>query len=350
MVANDSVPAPGAPPGQPLLRKVALEEHFGHPLVLNPEGGDIDVAAQAAKEGLSTDQFERMWHRLTEFEDQRLGHMDDAAIDVSILSLNAPGIQGLPDAATATSVARQVNDYLAQEVISKHPERYAGFASIALQDAEEAANELKRCVQQLDFKGAMVSGYQNVDAMDKGEYLDLPKFRPLWEAVTELNVPVYLHPRPALPPVHSLDNHQELQGATWGFAPETATHALRLVYSGLFDRFPEAQVILGHLGEGLPFLAWRIQHCFEYNPFDKKVQRRLQDYLSDNFYVTTSGNFNDQALITALLTVGADRILFSIDYPYEMMSQAARWIEGAPIAESDRRKIAHENSRHLFRL
>jgi 2,3-dihydroxybenzoate decarboxylase len=173
----DSVPAPGAPPGQPPMRKVALEEHYGHSLVLNPEGGDIDVAAQAAKEGLSADEFERMWHRLTEFEDQRLGHMDDAAIDISILSLNAPGIQGLPDDATAASVARQVNDYLAQEVISKHPERYAGFASIALQDAGEAASELERCVQQFGFKGAMINGYQNVDALDKGEYLDLPNLR-----------------------------------------------------------------------------------------------------------------------------------------------------------------------------
>jgi 2,3-dihydroxybenzoate decarboxylase len=139
-------------------------------------------------------------------------------------------------------------------------------------------------------------------------------------------------------------------GAAWGFAPETATHALRLVYSGLFDRLPNLTLILGHLGETLPYFAWRIQHCFEYNPSNKRVRKRLQDYLCENFYVTTSGNFNDQALICALLTIGADRILFSADYPYEMMAPAARWIEHAPISENDRRKIAHRNASVLFGL
>ncbi len=144
--------------------------------------------------------------------------------------------------------------------------------------------------------------------------------------------------------------HPELVGATWGFAPETATHVLRIVYGGVFDRHPEAQLILGHLGEMLPFFAWRIERAFEYNPYSQRTRKRLQDYLSDNIWVTTSGNFNDQALITTLLAVGADHIMFASDYPYEMAIDAARWIEAAPISENDRRKICYGNAATLFGL
>lgn len=241
-----------------------------------------------------------------------------------------------------------MNDFLAA-AIARHPSRYAGFAAVALQDPVEAAAELERAVTRLGFKGAMVNGYTNNGGAAAGSYLDEPRYWPFWEAASALGVPVYLHPRPALDQ-RQYDGHRELIGATWGFAPETATHALRLVFSGLFDRFPAATVILGHLGETLPTFAWRVQHCFEYNPVDKRLERRLQDYLADNFYVTTSGNFSDQALISAMLTIGADRILFAVDYPYEVMEPAARWLEQAPISERDRRKIAAANAEQLFGL
>jgi 2,3-dihydroxybenzoate decarboxylase len=195
----------------------------------------------------------------------------------------------------------------------------------------------------------MVNGYTNSTSGIGAQYLDEARFLPFWEAAAALGAPVYLHPRPPLDQ-RCYEGHPELIGAAWGFAPETATHALRLIYSGLFDRLPNLTLVLGHLGETLPYFAWRIQRCFEYNPSDKRVRKRLQDYLCENFYVTTSGNFNDQALICAILTIGADRILFSVDYPYEMMEPAARWIESAPISENDRRKIAYGNARALFRL
>jgi 2,3-dihydroxybenzoate decarboxylase len=287
--------------------------------------------------------------RLGEFDRARLSAMDASGITMAILSHTVPGVQGILDTDTAVAAARDINDFLASEVIARHPARFAGFASVALQNPAAAAAELERAVTRLGFKGVMVNGYSNVGNAQTGEYLDEPRFLPFWEAVAALGVPVYLHPRPALEQRIYRD-HRELIGATWGFAPETATHALRIVYSGLLDRFPTATIVLGHLGETLPSFAWRIQHCFEYNPSDKRVERRLQDYLSDNFYVTTSGNFNDQALIGALLTVGADRILFAADYPYEVMEQAARWIERAPISENDRRKIASGNARRLFNL
>jgi 2,3-dihydroxybenzoate decarboxylase len=258
-------------------------------------------------------------------------------------------VQGIVDRDEAVAVAREINDFLADEAIAAHPDRFAGFASVPLQDPAGAAKELERCVTRLGFKGAMVNGYSNIGDAHTGEYLDAPKFLPFWEAAAALQVPVYLHPRAALDQ-RIYDGHAELIGATWGFAPETATHALRLVYSGLLDRLPNVTIVLGHLGETLPSFAWRIQHCFEYNPSDKRLERRLQDYLCENFFVTTSGNFSDQALIGALLTIGSDRILFAVDYPYETMEPAACWIEDAPISENDRRKIAYGNARQLFKL
>jgi 2,3-dihydroxybenzoate decarboxylase len=183
-------------------------------------------------------------------------------------------------------------------------------------------------------------------------YLDETRFEPFWAALEELQVPLYLHPRLPSQAVQEAiyRGHPELVGAAWGFAPETATHVLRIVYGGVFDRHPQAQLVIGHLGEMLPFFAGRIQRAFEYNPYSQRTRKRLQDYLSDNIWVTTSGNFNDQALITTLLAVGADHIMFASDYPYDMSTDAARWIEAAPISENDRRKICYGNAAALFGL
>jgi 2,3-dihydroxybenzoate decarboxylase len=329
------------------LPKVAVEEHF-NVLEAAPGGSqEVDLARLVAQM-----RYDRAWMslvdaRLVEF-DQRVAEMDAAGVDVSLLSHTVPATQGIVDAATAAAAAREINDVLAGAV-ARHPERLAGLASVALHDPAEAARELERAVTTLGLKGAMINGYTNVADARGGEYLDAPRLLPFWEAVAHLGVPIYLHPRPALDQrVH--DGHAQLIGATWGFAPETASHALRLVHSGLFDRFPSLTVVLGHLGETLPYFAWRIQHCFEFNPADKRLERRLQDYLCDNFYVSTSGFFSDQALIGAVLTIGADRILFAVDYPYEPMDPATAWIERAPISEIDRRKIAHLNARALFSL
>lgn len=198
----------------------------------------------------------------------------------------------------------------------------------------------------------MVNGYVADPDRNVGHYLDEDRFAAFWQAASDLGCPVSIHPRPPLPPVRDtlFGQHPELAGATWGFTAEAAAHALRLVYSGLFDRLPQLRVILGHLGETIPYVAWRIQRCFEYNPIGHQVNKRLQDYLAENFYVSTSGSFNDQALICALLTMGADRIMFAVDYPFEMSDQAARWIERASISENDRRKIARGNAASLFGL
>jgi 2,3-dihydroxybenzoate decarboxylase len=342
------LPAVGRPPRRAALPKVAVEEHFNYLTARPGDGANVDLARLVKAMDYDAAWSTIVGARLDEVGDQRVAAMDAAGVDMCILSHTVPGVQGLVDAGEAVTAARQVNDYLAARV-ARHPTRFAGFASVPLQDPEAAVIELDRCVTRLGFKGVMVNGYTNTGDARGGEYLDEAKFLPFWEATSALQVPVYLHPRPALAQ-RVYEGHAELIGATWGFAPETATHALRIVYSGLLDRFPTLTLVLGHLGETIPAFAWRIQHCFEYNPSDKRLERRLQDYLADNFFVTTSGNFNDQALIAALLTIGADRMLFAVDYPYEAMGPAADWIERAPISEGDRRKIAHLNARRLFKL
>jgi 2,3-dihydroxybenzoate decarboxylase len=341
------LPAIGRPQPRPRLPKVAVEEHFNY-LTARPAGpGGVDLSQLVKAMDYDATWMSRIDERLVEIGPMRLAEMDAAGVDVCVLSHTVPGVQGIVAAAEAVRAAREVNDFLAASV-ARHPTRLAGFASVALQNPDAAARELERAVTQLGLKGVMVNGYTNT-ADGRGAYLDDERCLPFWEAAAALRVPVYIHPRPPIEQ-RVFEGHAQLLGATWAFAPETAAHALRIVHSGLLDRLPRLTIVLGHLGETVPYFAWRIQHCFEYNPSDKRLERRLQDYLSDNFYVSTSGFFSDQALISAILTIGADRILFAVDYPYETMAPATDWIERAPISETDRRKIAHGNARALFSL
>ncbi|MDW6004109.1 amidohydrolase family protein [Vibrio mangrovi] len=345
------LPVAGAPK-KPLapLRKIAIEEHFMNPDAMHPEE-TFNPVEFARVSGLETEFVQVVMQRMKDLHHKRIEEMDAAGIDVSILSLTAAGIEGIADAGKAITAARKVNDALA-ETVARSRGRFLGFASLPLQDTDAALQELEHAIGELGLKGVMVNGYVQDPDKRIGHYLDEARFAPVWEAIAALKVPVYIHPRPSLPQVRETlyAQHAELAGATWGFAPETATHALRLVYSGLFDRHPELTVILGHLGETLPYFSWRIQRCFEFNPLGHQVNKRLQDYLCENFYITTSGNNFDQALICAILTMGADRIMFASDYPFEMSDDAARWIETAPISENDRRKIAYGNAEQLFGL
>jgi predicted TIM-barrel fold metal-dependent hydrolase len=343
-----ALPALARPVPRGPLPKVAVEEHFDVLVTRKKGAHDVDLASVVRAMDYDTTWMARVEDRLADIGERRIAAMDAAGVDISILSHTTPGVQGITDAEDAVAAARDVNDALAAAVAA-HPTRLAGFASVALQNPAAAAAELDRCVNRLGFKGVMVNGYTNAGSAARGAYLDEPQFLPFWEAATALGTPVYIHPRPALEQ-RIYAGHSELIGAAWGFAPETATHALRLVYSGLLDRFPALTIVLGHLGETLPYFAWRIQHCFEYNPSDKRVERRLQDYLCENFYVSTSGFFDDRALISTMQTMGVDRMLFAVDYPYEDMGPACDWIERAPIGEADRRKIAHLNARALFSL
>ncbi len=337
--------------GTPRLPKITLEEAYEHPdNVARYLGSEEELAKVSDGGGVTPEYYRPIQRKLGEFDDVRLASMDTAGVEHQIISLTAPGVQIITDPAAATAEARRQNDFLAEQV-ARHPDRFSGFAAIALQEPGNAVKELRRAIGDLGFQGVLVNGYTNEDDLEHGRYLDHPAYYPFWQALCELDVPLYLHPRTALPGgLASYHNHLEMKGATWGFGAETAAHAVRLLLGGHFDRFPGARLILGHLGEGLPALLWRTENMFKLNPFGKKISKTLPEYFADNIWITTSGNFSDSALINAILTVGADHILFSVDYPYSENAEGADWIEKAPISELDRRKIAHGNARALFKL
>jgi 2,3-dihydroxybenzoate decarboxylase len=317
--------------------KIAVEEHF----------------AIAETTGSSTRYTSSYWTglpgKLLDIHDRRLKEMDLTGIEIAIISLNSNAVQGIPDPARAIEVACKANDVLAAE-IAKRPDRFAGLAALPMQDPDAAARELARCVRELNFKGALVNGFSQVGTADSAVYYDLPQYSPFWAEVERLGVPFYLHPRDQLPSRRqSYDGHPWLVGSPWGFAEETALHALRLIGSGLFDKHPKLQIVLGHLGERIPFDLWRLDHRLKQVP-DRPFKRTMGEYLRENFHVSTSGHFSTPSLIQAIMTVGADRIMFAVDYPFENNVQGARWFDTADISENDRHKIGRENAIRLFRL
>jgi len=206
-------------------------------------------------------------------------------------------------------------------------------------------------VKTLGFKGALVNGYSQAGAPDRVVYYDDPIYLPFWGAVEALNVPFYLHPRDPLParePIY--DGHPWFLGPVWAFAAETSMHALRLMGSGLFDRFPQLTIILGHLGEGLPYNIWRVDHRLAKAPRGIPARRPLSEYLRNNFYLTTSGNFRRSTLRCAIAEIGLDRVMFSVDYPFEDTVDAATWFEEAELSNAERRTIGSQNAARLLRL
>jgi 2,3-dihydroxybenzoate decarboxylase len=220
-----------------------------------------------------------------------------------------------------------------------------------MQDPQAAAQELTRCVKELGFCGALVNGFTQLDQADSAVFYDLPQYRPFWATVQQLDVPFYLHPRfPLVTRQQAYEGHAWIAGSAWGFAVETSIHALRLMGSGLFDEYPKLKLILGHLGEGLPFGIWRVDNRISRTSVRPKAKLLIAHYLRENFYITTSGAFRTPALTDVITEVSADHVLYSVDYPYEDMGVAAEWFDNAPISEPDRVKIASGNARQLFRL
>ena len=343
------LPTMNVPAARPPLPKIALEEAFAHKQAMTlDENGNPDWDWHREENALNQQYIDAVGPRLFDFEDTRLPAMDEAGIQFIVNSLTCPGIEHIVDPTQAQDAATATNDFLAEQ-ISRHPDRFGGFASVAMHDPEKGAAELERCVNQLGFKGVLFNGYAQQHTEDNLVYLDDERYTPLWEVVTSLDVPVYIHPRVSYQR-RMYQGHEELQGMVFGYSPETAVHMLRIVYSGVFDRFPTAQVIIGHMGETIPFQAWRIQHAFEHSPRKDKVELRLQDYLQRNIWITTSGNYSTTALHCAMDTVGADRIMFSVDYPYEDMAEASDWFESCDISEADRHKIGYQNAKRLLRL
>lgn len=320
--------------------KVTLEDHFAIEATLGdsqPFGAHV---------------WPELRHRLLDFQDQRLRLMDESGVAIMIASLNAPAIQGIANTKQAAELARQANDVLAGEV-AKRPDRFVGVAAVPMQDPEIAIKELERCIQDLGFKGALVNGYSQVGEPPKAVHYDLPQYRPFWRTVENLGIPFYLHPRPPLAGLSPLyEGHSWLFGPTWSFAAETSLHALRLIGSGLFDECPRLQIILGHLGEGLPYYLWRIDNRNNWMkaPHKYAARKPVADYVRANFHLTTSGHFSTPALVDAIAEVGSERVMFSVDYPFEDFSDAADWFDKAEIDEADRRKIGRTNAMELFKL
>jgi uncharacterized protein len=321
------------------MRTITLEEHFATPEVLK---------TSAELQSPSRNNFVKVVEeKLLDMGKTRIADMDAAGIDLQVISLTNAGLDKL-DGSRATPLIRDANDKLAAAV-QAHPQRFAGFAALALQEPEKAASEFERCVRKLGFKGALIHG------TTKGVFLDDPRFTPIFEAAQALDVPIYLHP--TLPPKPVEDAYFSglpgqlgffLSTAAWGWHVETGLHCLRLIGSGLFDRFPKLQIIIGHMGEDLPFSIARADAILSRDT--KSLKRKISEYFQQNFYITTSGYFTVPPFLCTLQVVGADRILFSVDYPYSPNTAGRDFLNTLPVGAEDLGKISHGNAERLLKL
>ena len=262
--------------------KIALEEHFAIPDTLMDSAGFVPDS-----------YWPELKERLLDIQDKRLAQMDRHGVEMMILSLNAPAVQAIPDVARANEIAIRANDFLAEQV-AKRPSRFQAFAALPMQDPDLAIKELERCIKTLGFRGALVNGFSQIGDGKRPVYYDLPQYWPFWAAVEKTGLPFYLHPRNPLPEDCAIyEGHPWLMGPTWAFGQETAVHALRLMGSGLFDAHPKLKIILGHMGEGLPYSMWRVDHRNGWvkAPPKHKAKKKICDYFNANFFLTTSGQF-----------------------------------------------------------
>jgi predicted TIM-barrel fold metal-dependent hydrolase len=316
--------------GKPFV--IALEEHYY----------DRELAATFdGPEGRAPETR----RRLDDLGELRLKEMDEAGIDVQVISHGAPSTQRL-DAEAAVRLARNANDRL-HAAISAHPDRFAAFAALPTPDPKAAADELERTVTRLGFKGAMVHGLTN------GVFFDDKRFWPIFERAQALDVPLYVHPAvPHRAVVEAyyrdyLSDFPTLQTAAWGFTVETATQGIRLILSGVLDAYPNVKIILGHMGEGLPFLLWHIDHALS-RPGNRPVSFR--ERFSQHFYITTSGNFSTPALLCSIMELGVDRILFSVDWPFVPNLPGTKWMNELQLSAEDKTKILSGNAKRLLNM
>jgi len=310
-----------------MVQKIALEEHF-----LSP--GLVDYWRPTMTE-VAPERGEYFYRNLTDFGELRLQSMDRAGIARAVLSIAGPGVQAERDAGTATRRARESNDFLAVE-IEKRPDRYAGFAHLAMQDPRGAADELERCIRDLKFCGAMINGHTH------GQYLDAAELYPFWERADALGAVIYIHPADPVAQPSVLAGYKVLMRPMWGWGFETGSHALRLIIGGHFDRFPRTRLMLGHLGETLPFLLWRFDSRAEFHGL--KLKKKPSEYIRQNVAVTTSGMCSAEPLNCSLAALGKDRIMFAADHPFEAAEEAGEFMDHVPLAEPLRADIASGNA------
>jgi predicted TIM-barrel fold metal-dependent hydrolase len=322
------------------MKLIALEEHYHAPAVKQAlsAAGRPDAPAGSA--------IARVQGKLDDLGDGRLADMDAGGIAVQVISHGAPGTEQL-EPGQAVAVATHANDHLAQAV-KRHPDRLAAFATLPTGAPAEAADELQRTVTEHGFKGALINGHV------RGRFLDDRAFWPIFERAERLNVPIYLHPTE--PPDAVRDAYYKdlpppiantLATSGWGWHVDTGLHVLRLIGAGVLDEYPKLQIIVGHMGEALPFFLDRTS---------RNLQRLggmttpLEHYVAENLHFTTSGMFSYPPLICLLSVVGADRVMFSVDYPFAANEDGRDFMSNAPISDGDRAKLAHGNAERLLRL
>jgi len=329
------------------MRTVTLEEHFTVPELVR----QIDPSAVTRRgyppPGAPSGPL-RVMERLADMGPARLQDMDAAGITTQVLSVSGPGADIAP-ADEAPALARAFNDALAQ-VVAEHPDRYAGFAHLPMAAPEAAADEVERCITQLGFCGVLVNG------LAENRFLDDPRFAPILARTEQLGVPLYLHP--GIPPAAVRQAYYDglpdplsflLSMAGWGWHAEVAVHVLRLVLSGTLDRYPRLQVVIGHMGEGLPAMLQRCDDVFARAPAGL-LHRTPSQAIRDQVHVTTSGFFSLPPFEVLLHTFGVERIMFSVDYPYSENATGRAFLDSLPIAPADREKIAHGNADRLLKL
>ncbi len=353
-IANATGVAPA--PNKRDYKRIAVEESWMPPEIFD-DIRDMASAKAADEPGMAmlwgevmrmpgTNKFREI---ISDISGHRLGVMDATGIDIQLLSLTAPGVQ-IYEKDKAVAMARLANDRLADGIKAK-PDRFAGLAAVAPQDPGEAAKELERGVTKLGLKGAIINSHT------KGEYLDDPKFWAIFEAAEALKAPIYLHPRTPSPDMIKPFIDYPLEGAIWGFAAEAGLHALRLILSGVFDKYPNLTIVFGHLGEGLPFWISRIDA--QYNGFvlkrsksprARKLKRSPRDYFMDNFVITTSGmNWHDEVMFGHKV-MGPDKILFAVDHPFEPAGEAVEAVDRLPLSAVDLKKLYQTNAERVFSL
>ena len=335
-----------------VTRRIAVEEAFVTPEIMAQwhvvlAGRDVEPGFAKMGETIlaPTPANKLLDERLLDIGAGRIAHMDSIGIDMQILSLTSPGVQVF-DGPLATRLAAESNDVLAAAVTA-HPARFAGLAAIAPQEPAAAAREIERAARTLGLCGVIINSHT------MGEYLDAARYRPIFEAAEALDLPIYLHPREPAPSMVTPYLDYGLYFAGWGFAAETGLHAMRLIMSGTFDRFPKLRIVLGHMGEGLPFWLQRIDNRYLLEVkigAVGKMPKLPSQYFLDNFVITTAGVTSMPALRHALDVLGVERILFAADFPYEDDAEGVRFMDGATVTEDERGQIYETNARRVFKL
>lgn len=332
------------------MRRIAVEEAFITPEILDGwkavlDGKDPEPGFVAMGKCLLGPAGKPLFDKLLDLGSGRIAHMDAVGIDMQVLSLTAPGVQVF-NAAQAAQLAAESNDVLA-EAVKAHPTRFAGLTAIAPQDPAAAVREMERGARILGRHGVIINSHTN------GEYLDLPKYWPILEAAEALDLPIYLHPREPGAQMVAPFLDYGLYFATWGFSAETGLHAMRLIMSGVLERFPRLRVVLGHLGEGIPYYLPRIDNRYALQVklgATAKLPKKPSEYFRESFYVTTAGITFLPSLRLCLDELGAERVLFAADYPYEDDGESVRFIDEVALSAAERRKICETNAVKVFKL